>query len=240
MFISDLHKTNQIKRALLLHAHLSLENGAYYLYNNRGVLKMPKSDLILLAMNNDQVLQLFEKALKASSYRVLITKDRGSLEKNLQINSPVALMLSENFSGIPGVEICTSIKERYPSLPIILFAARESFQLLRNALRAGFSDCLIPPILPGEISEIVEAAIKRSVFLGDWSTREVKKNTDELKQELEEFQKLKTILDHIEDGIIIIDDQEFIILVNPAARRIFNIREQDLAGKKYSFSVQAR
>jgi len=192
---------------------------------------MPKSDLILLAMNNDQILQLFEKTLQASSYRILIARDRGSLEKKLQINSPVALILTENFCGIPGMEICTSIKERFPVLPILLFAARESNQLLRNALRAGISDCLIPPLLPGEILEIVETAVNRSFVLGDWSTKEVKRNTDKLNQKLEEFQKLETILNHIEDGVIILDYQESIILVNPAARRIFDIKEQNLEGK---------
>jgi len=192
---------------------------------------MPKSDLILLAMNNDQILQLFEKALQASSYRVLIARDRGSLEKNLQINSPVALILAENFSEIPGVEICISIKEKFPVLPILLFAARESNQLLRNALRAGISDCLIPPVLPGEILEIVEAAVNRSFVLRDWSTKEVKRNTDKLNRKLEEFQKLEAILNHIEDGVIILDYQESIILVNSAARQIFDIKEQSLEGK---------
>ena len=128
---------------------------------------MSKSDLILLAVDNEQVLHLFERALKAPSYQTLISNGYGNLLNEIQANNPVALIVSENFSGYSGVSISAMIKETFPGLPVLLYALKESTQLLRSALRFGISDCLIPPFNPGEIVESVDSAIKRSVVLND-------------------------------------------------------------------------
>jgi len=45
---------------------------------------MPKSDLVLLAIDDEQILQLFERALAAGSYGAAIARDRAALDMALQ------------------------------------------------------------------------------------------------------------------------------------------------------------
>ena len=192
---------------------------------------MPESDLILLALDNDQVLNLVESALIAVSYRVAVVPDRIFLEKTLQDTTPALLIISENFSGKSGLDLCSILLERFPTLPVLLYATPESDELLKKGMRMGISDCLFPPLRSGSITHAVESALKKAQHIRDWTRREVSRTTASLEQRVVELQKLETILNHIEDGVIILDPNEKLLLVNPAARRAFEIREENLIGK---------
>jgi two-component system NtrC family sensor kinase len=198
---------------------------------------MSASDLILLALDDEQVLQLFERALTSASYRVAIAPDRVSLDKSLQNSSPALLIIAENFSACTGLDVSNSVIDRFPTMPVLLFAAHDSNALLRNAMKIGISDCLFPPLTPGDIAIMVELALKKSLRLGDWTRREVRRTTASLEQRVNELQKLETILDHIEDGVIILDSNDNLLLLNPAVRRAFGIdKEEQITGKNV-FSV---
>ena len=197
---------------------------------------MSTSDLILLALDNEQVVQLFERALTAASYRVAIAPDRVSLDKTLQNSSPALLIISENFSEGSGLDVSDVMLDRFPTLPVLFFAARESTEILRKAIKVGIGDCLFPPLRPGDIANAVELALKKSLRIGDWTRREVRRTTATLEQRVNELQKLETILDHIEDGVIILDSSDNLLLINPAARRAFGIGKEDIAGKNV-FSI---
>ncbi|HCC79716.1 MAG: hypothetical protein A2X25_09080 [Chloroflexi bacterium GWB2_49_20] len=192
---------------------------------------MPESDLILLALDDYQILQLFERALTASSYRIAVARDRISLDKTMQETSPALLIIAEHFSDNSGLELSKLMMERFPTLPVLFFAARESSEILQNALKAGISGCLFPPLVSGDIAEAVELALKKSLRIGDWTRREVRRTTASLEQRVNELQKLETILDHIEDGVIILDSRDELLLINPAARRAFGIGKEDISGK---------
>ncbi len=193
---------------------------------------MSSSDLILLALDNEQLLQLFERSLTAATYRVTIALDRVSLDKFLQNSSPALVIIAEQFSGGTGLDVSNEIIDRFPTMPVLFFASQESNDILRNAMKVGISYCLFPPLKPGDIAISVELALKKSLRIGDWTRREVRRTTASLEQRVNELQKLETIFDHIEDGVIILDSNENILLVNPAARRIFEIGIEDNSGKK--------
>jgi len=197
---------------------------------------MSASDLILLALDNEQVQQLFERALTSASYRIAIAPDRVSLDKTLQNSSPALLIISENFSGGTGLDVSDVMIDRFPTLPVLFFAAHESNDILRNAMKVGISDCLFPPLRPGDIANAVELAQKKSLRIGDWTRREVRRTTASLELRVNELQKLETILDHIEDGVIIQDSNDNLLLINPAARRAFGIGKEDITGKNV-FSI---
>ena len=46
-----------------------------------------------------------------------------------------------------------------------------------------------------------------------------------------EQQKLSAVLQHLEDGVVIVDQEGIILLINPSAKRIFNISEADAVGQ---------
>jgi PAS domain S-box-containing protein len=196
---------------------------------------MSKSDLVLLALDDEQILQLFDRALTAVSYHVAIARDKVALEKALQESSPALVIVSQGFSGADELEIATNLLDRFPTLPVLLLLLRDSPQVIKKALHIGVSDCLYAPLHINEIMQTVENSIKRADRIGDWTRREVKRTTASLQQRVQELQKLDTIVEHIEDGVIILDEKSNLLLINPAARRAFGIWQDDeIKGKLVS------
>jgi PAS domain S-box-containing protein len=188
---------------------------------------MPKSDLVLLALDDEQILQLFDRALTAVSYHVAIARDRIALEKALQESSPALVIISQGFNGADELEIAVKLLERFPSLPVLILLLHDSPEVIKKAIHVGVSDCLYAPLHIDEIMQTVENSIKRADRLGDWTRREVKRTTASLQRRVEELQKMDTIVEHIEDGVIILDEQSNLLLINPAARRAFGIWQDD-------------
>lgn len=192
---------------------------------------MPKSDLVLLAIDNPGILPLFERALTAASYRVAIARDRAALDKILQETSPALLIISDIFKEGSGIDISAALLERMPTLPILLFVTQELPTTTKAALRVGISDTLTPPLRIDDIMRGVENSLKRAQRIGDWTRREVKRTTASLEKRVNELQKLENIFNHIEDGVIILGKDHRILLLNPAVRRAFALGQNDISGK---------
>lgn len=192
---------------------------------------MPKSDLVLLALDDAQLAPMFERALAAGSYQVAIAENRSALEKVLLETSPALIILSATFDGSDGLNIAEQLLERFPTMPVILFCEQTSFDILKKALEVGVSNVIYPPLRVPEITQSVESSLRRSQRIGDWTRREVRRTTASLQQRLNELLKLETVIEHIEDGVMILDDQLRILLLNPAMRRAFGLWEEDYQGK---------
>lgn len=196
---------------------------------------MPKSDLVLLALDDEQIIQLFDRALTAVSYHVAIARDHAALNKSLQESSPALVIISQNFNGADELEIVAGMLERFPTMPVLLLLLQDSPEIVRKAIHVGVSDCLYAPLHIEEIMKTVENSIKRADRIGDWTRREVNRTTASLQQRLDELQKLDTIVEHIEDGVIILDEQSNLLLINPAARKAFGLWQDDaVKGKPVS------
>lgn len=193
---------------------------------------MPKSDLILVAIEDGQILRLFERALAAASYRVAIAREREALSRVLQESTPALVIIGQDFDGADGILLAEEILERFPTLPVLVFVTDDSPEAVRRALHIGVSDCLFAPLRIDDIMQAVENSVRRANRLGDWTRREVRRTTASLQQRLDELQKFDTILNHIEDGVIILDEQMKILLINPAIRRAFGIwKDEDVIGR---------
>jgi len=193
---------------------------------------MPKSDLVLLALDNPDILPLFERALAAASYPVAFARDRAALDKVLQETSPALLIVSDEFKGGSGTEISSNLLERFPTLPILLFTTQDSPAFIKDVLRVGVSDILTPPLRIDDIMRTVENSLKRAQRIGDWTRREVRRTTASLEKRVNELQKLETIFTHIEDGVMILDSDNRILLMNPIVRRAFGLGQKEISGQK--------
>ena len=194
---------------------------------------MEKSELVLLAIDDELILQLFERAMAASSFQTTVARDRAALDKALQESSPVLVILSQNFAQADEMAIAAALLERFPTLPVLLFFGVASLETVKRAIHIGVSDCLFEPLSIDDIKKTVENSIKRANSIGDWTRRQTNQTTASLEKRVKELQKFDTILEHIEDGVIILDDQLNILFINAAARRTFGIWQDDnVNGKK--------
>jgi two-component system phosphate regulon sensor histidine kinase PhoR len=188
---------------------------------------MPKSDLVLVALGEEEIQQMFQRALAALSYQVAVARDRPALDLALQESSPALVILSQSFDGSDGLEIAANMLERFPTLPVLLLLKHEGIPVYKQALDIGISGCLSAPLRVDDITRAVERSVQRANRLGDWTRTVVKKTTASLQQRVKELQKMDTIINHIDDGVIILDESSNVLLVNPAARRAFGLWQED-------------
>ncbi len=196
---------------------------------------MAKQDLILIALDTSPISTLMERALSAAGYGVAVARDRAGMDVSIQEAVPALMIIGETFDRQDGFSISAAALERFPTLPIILYAEKETAGLVKSALKIGLSGCLFPPLRMFDIVEEVQGSLTRARKLGDWLRREVKRTTSSLEKKADlsesERQKMEVIIGNIQDGVIVMDDSRNIILVNRAVRDIFSLNGADITGK---------
>lgn len=181
---------------------------------------MTKPDLILLALDDSPIRQLMERALRASNYEVAMVSDRKGLEKALQSSSPALLLIGEKFNSQAGIPLAAEQLERFPTMPILVYAEKDSPTIPKEILRANLSGYLYPPLRTDDIVAAVGRSLDRARHLGDWIRREVRRTTASLQRQVNDFE---AIFANMSDGIIILDRSNRIILVNEAVRNSFGV-----------------
>ena len=171
---------------------------------------MAERELILLALDASATLSLMERALQAVNYDVAVVHEKSGLLKALDESSPSLLLIGESFGGENGIEVAESQLQRFPTLPIILFADKDTTGTVKAVLKAGLSGYLYPPLKTDDIVEAVKRSLKRARHLGDWIRREVGRTTSSLEKRAQisesERSRLESIFASIEDGVIVLDD----------------------------------
>ncbi len=199
---------------------------------------MPKRDLVLLALDDDTILQLMQRALRAAGYETAVASNRTVLNNIIQETVPALIMLGEQFDRLSGVKIAREILERFPTMPILIYAEQESLVLYKGILQAGLSGCLYPPLRNDDITGSVERSLQRARNLGDWLRREVKRTTASLEHRAtlseSELKRYAFIFANIQDGVLILDEVGRIQLTNRAMEVAFDLSREEIRGKMVS------
>lgn len=199
---------------------------------------MTERDLILLALDNDTVLQLMQRALNAVGYETAIAQDREAIEKIIIESVPALALIEETFDSKPGINSAREILERFPTIPILIYAENESTTLYRQILHHNLSGCLVPPLRSEDITGAVTRSLKQARNMGDWLRREVKRTTASLEKRATmseaERKRFEFIFENIQDGVVIMDTDRRIQLINKAMEVAFDISGEKYRGKPVS------
>ncbi len=202
---------------------------------------MAKQDLILLALDPSAILDLMQRALSAAGFGVTVAHDLAGLNKSTQDVIPALMIIGEKFDGQEGISVSQEVLERFPTLPILLYADRDTNDLAKSVLKMGLSGYLTPPLVISDIVGEVQRSLARARKLGDWLRREVKRTTSSLAEKAElsesERQKLEVVITNIQDGVIVMDRNQNILLANRAVHNIFNLKDGSLVGKPLASAI---
>jgi len=196
---------------------------------------MSKPDLILLALEDSAVLKLMDSALHAVKYETAIARDTESLSRILQESNPALLLLEEKFSGHEGLKVAKELLERFPTLPILIYTKKATTELTRGIFRLGLSGYISPPLKTDDIIDAVESSLRNAHRVGDWLRREVKRTTASLQKRAQiseaERSRLESVFNNIHDSVMILDEENKILLANPAMCQAFGLDQRSAVGK---------
>ena len=196
---------------------------------------MAKQILILLALNPSPILDLMQRSFHAAEFDAAIAQDRAGVDRCMQESIPDLMIIGEKFADQDGFSISKEILERFPTLPIILYADQDTSGLAKSALKIGLSGYLYPPLKMADITDEVQRSLARARKLGDWLRHEVKRTTSSLTEKAKlsesERSKLDAIIANIQDGVIVMDEKKNILLANQAVYDIFNLDSKEIVGR---------
>lgn len=196
---------------------------------------MANQEMILLALDASPNLDLMERALRAAGFDVALAHDHPSLDKSVQEAIPAMVIIGGKFANEDGISVSRELLERFPTLPILLYTEQDTTGLLKSAFKMGLMGYLYPPLTMGDIVDEVQRSLSRARKLGDWLRREVRRTTASLEQRAKisesERVKLEAIISNIQDGVIVMDDRQNILLINRAVREIFHLGDEPQAGR---------
>jgi len=194
---------------------------------------MPKTDLILLALEPSTTSKLMERALRVK-YEIAVANDIKSLNRLLLESTPALLLIGERFDGQDGIQIAEEVLERFPTLPFLIYTEKAKPELIKSIFRIGINGYLAPPLKTDDIIDAVENSLKHAHRIGDWLRREVKRTTSSLKKRAQiseaERSRLETVFNSINDSVMILDEDNLVVLINPAMCRMFGMHAQESVG----------
>lgn len=160
--------------------------------------------------------------LQPSGYRVLQAESGTEALETAAREHPDLIISDIKMPGLSGLDVARAVRQEWPDLPVILITAEGSEELAQQALRAGVSDYFIKPFDPEELLRAAQQALARA---------EAAQAARHYAAAEAERARLFTILNEIEEGVLVLDDAGRLVLVNHAARRLFAVERLDVTGR---------
>lgn len=140
---------------------------------------------------------------------------------------PDLILLEEHLPGGDVIGLIRGARKNDPTLAVILIASNPSESLLMNAFQAGAADVLSSSDV-GVVLAAAERAVGQKRAWETWLKKETGRITGPLSRRLSE---LEAILGQVDDGVLVVDGEYRVLMVNQALRQNFELGTGDLTGK---------
>ena len=148
---------------------------------------------IYVVISDNQATFLLERILRSAGYAVSVFGEAGAARDAMEKFSPDLLVLSDKLPDGSGLDLARSLLERFPILPILLFATRETPDLLKEALHIGIAETLCFPLQSEHILTSVKMCLQRSTRKREWLTLETRRRTNSLQRRVDELEALSVL-----------------------------------------------
>ena len=118
------------------------------------------NDLVLVADDDEHIVELVSMYLKRAGYNVEAARDGDeTLRKTAELH-PSLLVLDIMMPGPDGLQVCRTLRRR-SDIPIVMLTARSADLDKIAGLRFGADDYVTKPFNPDELLARVEAVLRR-------------------------------------------------------------------------------
>ena len=153
-----------------------------------------------------------QSELKAAGYEVVPVSQTQAVESWLTTFLADDLMVIVHPSATDALKYSAEILENHPSLPIIIITNEVNTSLLKYALEIGIFDYITYPFDQSDLLQSIKHSLIRQTSWQEWN-------------------RFTRILANLDDGIIIVDLDGYLLMINRSARDIFSVGEDQFHGK---------
>ena len=125
------------------------------------MLKENKNHTILVIDDDRDILKVLKANLELYKYNVATAESWTEGQKTISAKKPDLLILDLMLPDGDGVEICRTLRKRYPSLPIIMLTAKDKISDKVIGLESGADDYVVKPFETLELIARIKACLRR-------------------------------------------------------------------------------
>lgn len=188
----------------------------------------PNFHILVALADKSQRERLTESILAPAGYQPQVVNTCAEV-REVARNQPMDMIfLGEQLPDGDVHELAAELWRSQPSLAIVLATqVRDTGELVR-VLGLGFNAAVRIPLREKEVLAIVDRSLKRRRGLERWLKRETGRVTGSLNRRLSE---LETILKQVDDGVIVLDTNHRVMMINQAVRKAFVLGNEEVLGR---------
>jgi signal transduction histidine kinase len=147
-------------------------------------------------------------------YKVETANDGIEAVKKVEAFHPNLMFLDIGLPGQSGIEVLKQVKEKDPSVRVIMITGQTEDELVRQARVLGADDYVTKPFTLDYLSGEVLDKLHKQLFY------DLRSTTADLAIENE---KVEVLFDQVADGVIMFDAQGMVFVANPVARALLGL-----------------
>ena len=185
--------------------------------------------LRLLIVDDDTQLSGHLRAFfSRHKYQVETAQDGNEALDKTSSFRPHLMFLDIGLPGMSGIEVLRQVKEKDPSVRVIMITGQSEDELMRQARVLGADDYVTKPFTLEYLSGEVMDKLHKQLFV------ELRSTSQDLAIERE---KAELLFEKVNDGVMLIDTQGLIFMANPVAKTMLGLPD-DVSGMKIETAFQ--
>lgn len=185
---------------------------------------------ILLIEEDPRVIDSIRQVIKAP-YTLDIEKSAGSGIKQATSKEYDIYLIACKLPDMKGIDVLSNILKTYPEAICVMMAYDPDIDIVMRSAHMGGYDFLKKPIKHEKLERLILRAIERR-----WYIREARRLKEEKNNNLiaisEEQSRLRSVINSIDDGLIITNNRREIIFTNPRFHKLIDVKREILVGEK--------
>ncbi len=163
------------------------------------------SGRILIIDDEKRVREGCRAVLEEQGYHVMLAESGDAGVHMIEQSHFDVVLLDLMMPGLSGFEVMSHVKTIHPETVIIVITGHATLEHSIEAMKKGALDFLPKPFSPDQLKTTVYKAIEFTQALQDIAT---------------EKSRIRTLINHMSDGVLATDTHKHIVLANPAFQRM--------------------
>jgi len=193
--------------------------------------KKPDTISVLVVDDEKAVRDGFERILNRSGLRVLKASCGADALEILEKEKIPIVLLDLKMPGMDGMEVLEHIRKLDESILVIIITGHGTIATAIKAMKQGAYDFISKPFEPDQLLIIINRAWEKIRL-----TQEAEKLELERRRTLSDLDaeksRIRTIIEHLPNGVIVTNTKGQVVLMNPAFRKLLGLDSDLKTGKQ--------
>lgn len=185
---------------------------------------------ILLIERDLRVIESIKQAIKRPFKLDVKLDAREGIKQGISKEYDIYLIATE-LDDRPGLEVLAEIHKIYPEAICIMMEEFPEIETIMESARLGSYDFLKKPIRHHKLERVTKRAIERRWYILEARRLKEEKNKNLLAIS-EEQSKFRSVINTIDDGLIITNNRHEIIFTNPRFMKLIGVERKIPVGEK--------